>query len=50
MSVCILCDSIDNIDDIVVINLLFGKGLDDKIIYFNKFNNNILFFGNYIFL
>ncbi|HHA1763011.1 TPA: hypothetical protein ACOEME_001338 [Enterobacter cloacae subsp. dissolvens] len=48
-SVRTLRDTTDNIDDTVAINLLFGKGPDDKIIYLNQFNNNTLLFGNHTF-
>lgn len=48
-SVLTLRDSTDNIDDSVALNLLFGKGSDDKIIYLDKFNNNTILFGNHTF-
>jgi len=48
-SVKTLRDATDNVDDRIAVGLLFGKGLDGKIIYLKKFNNNVILFGNHTF-
>ncbi|QMI06720.1 FidL-like protein [Citrobacter sp. RHB25-C09] len=49
MSTKTVRDSTDNVDDKIAIDLLFGKGADEKIIFLNKLNNNVILFGNHAF-
>lgn len=42
-------DSTDNIDDKIANDLLFGKGTQEKLIFLNILNNNVILFGNHAF-
>lgn len=42
-------DDTDNINDNIADDLLFGTKSEDKIIYLNKLNNNLLLVGNHTF-